>query len=109
MTSRMSGCVDHTQSPAGLSRTLQQFVLRKKPVHLDESLKIARRDGVRDDIYAQLPLQMIRPADVIGVQMREPNLSDISLFENPIESGLLFFVTRRGINNNHFVAANHIT
>src|SRR5262245_29428060 len=52
---------------------------------------------------------MIRPADVIGVQMREPNLSDISLFENPIESGLLFFVTRRGINNNHFVAANHIT
>src|SRR5215831_20633979 len=51
---------------------------------------------------------MIRTADMIAVQVCQPDLPDISLLEGTIEQGLLFLVWRRGIDDYNFLPADNV-
>src|SRR5262245_54321547 len=88
----MARCMENAKVPARLTRKFQPFILPECAVHLDGAIQIARRNRMSRNLHSAFLFQMIRSADVIAMQMREPDLSYVSLFQNAIEQRLLFLI-----------------
>src|SRR5262249_59960095 len=74
-----------------------------------DTFEITCSNGMRGDLHSESLLQMIRAANMIAVQVCEPDLPDISLIENVIEHYLLFLVWRGGIDDAGFLPSHNVT
>src|SRR5262245_51587080 len=81
VASGMARSVNHAQLPARRSLKFKTFIRLKNAIDFDESFEIAQCDRMSGNLDASLFLQMIRPAHMIAMQVRQPDLFDISLRE----------------------------
>src|SRR5262245_50000062 len=109
MPAGMPGCVNNSQGPSGISGKLQPLVVLECPIDVNHSLQSPRRDLMRRDTDSQVLPEVIGTSDMIGMEVRKPDLSNVSAFEHTIEMFLLFFIWRRRINDDDLFIANHIT